>query len=233
MNIQDINNLGRRGAQPVLFVVILCGLIAISGCGLVGILGTPGAFEKKIPPQYNLHAQQNRKILLWVECPRSSNVDYDVEEKLRASFQIYLVERAGFAAENILVMPRSNTPGDFAQDPVKVAQAAGAGYVLVVQVSDFELYRLNVRDYYAGQMKSHAVLMDADLGMTVWPRGAPAKVTEVGVDMESRGRAAALGRLVSTTAHCTVRYLYPCEKLKFKVPDERISVQDAYEMETF
>lgn len=223
----------RLGAQSVLFVVILAGLIVNSGCNLIGVIGTPGSFEQKIPPQYNLQAQQDRKLLLWIECPRSSNVDYDVEAKLRTAFQIYLIERARIKAENIFTMTPSTSPDALYQDPVKIAQSMGVGYVLVVQVSDFELFRMNVRDYYAGQMESHAVLMDADLGMAVWPLQAAAKVTEVGVDMETKGRAAALGRLVSATAHCTLRYLYPCEKLKFKAPEEKISIQDAYDMETF
>ncbi len=222
----------RPGARKVLFVVTLCSLIVNSGCNLVGILGTPGAFEKKIPPQYDLQAQQNRKVLLWVECPRSSNVDYDVQEKLMAGFKVYLTEQAGIRPENI-VMNRPDASIDYTQNPMKIAQSMGVGYVLLVQVDDYELFRLNIRDYYAGRMLSHAVLMDADLGVAVWPKNTAAKTIEVDVDMETKGRSAALSRLISATAHCTMRYLYPCEKLKFKVPEEKVSIQDAYEMETF
>lgn len=222
----------RPGARNVFFVVILCSFIAGSGCKFIGILGTPGAFEKKIPPQYDLQAQQNRKILLWVECPRSSNADYDVQEKLMAGFQVYLTGQAGIRPENI-VMNRPDASIDYTQDPMTIARSMGIGYVLLVQVDDYELFRLNIRDYYSGRMLSHAVLMDADLGVTVWPEKTAAKVVEVDVDMETKGRSAALSRLVSATAHCTMRYLYPCEKLKFNVSEEKVSIQDAYEMETF
>lgn len=222
----------RLGAQNAFFIVMLCVFVVNSGCGLIGVIGTPGAFEKKVPPQYDLQAQQDRKILLWVECPRSSNVDYDVEERLQIGFRIYLLGQAGIRPENI-IMNSPDTPSDFAQDPVKIAQSLGVGYVLLVQVDDYELFRLDVRDYYAGRMLSHAVLMDVNLGMAVWPVRSAAKVIEVGVDMETKGRTVALNRLVSATAHCTMRYLYPCEKLKFKATDEKVSIQDAYEMETY
>ncbi|MBL7215461.1 MAG: hypothetical protein ISS71_07260 [Phycisphaerae bacterium] len=189
-------------------------------------------FEKKIPPQYDLQAQQNRKLLLWVECPRSLDVDYDVQDKLMVTFQLYLTEKAGIRPENI-IWDRSISNDSFAQDPMKIAQAAGVGYVLLVQVDDYDMVPLNVKNYYSGQMLSRAVLLDADLGIAVWPKNSAAKVVHVGVDLETEGRAATLSRLVSATAHCAVRYLYPCEKVKFKTIDEKISIQDAYEMETF
>ena len=222
---------GRLGARKALFLVMLVGIIVNSGCNIFGFLTSAGPFEKKIPPQYDLQAQQDRKILMWLECPHSSNVDYDVQEKLIAAFQLHLTENMGIRPGNILWHQPS--PGGFAQDPVKIAQAKGAGYVLLVQVDDYELIPLNVRNYYSGRMLSRVVLLDADLGMAVWPKQAAAKVIDVGVDLETDGREPALKRLVMATAHCTLRYLYPCEKMQFKIADERISIQDAYEMETF
>lgn len=213
------------------FVVILCAFIVIPGCTIFGILGTPTSHERVIEPEYDLQKQQDRKILFWLECPRSSGVDYDVQKKLIYSFKLYLTEKAGILPENV-IWDSSDSHG-FSQDPVKIAQSLGAGYILMVQVTEYEMIRLNVRDYYAGQMLSQAVLMDADLGMAVWPRNTATKIVHVGVDLETKGRENAVSRLVSSTVHCTLRYLYPCKKLDFKTADEKISVQDAYEMETF
>ena len=186
MKIRDIKILLRFGTQKALLVVMLSAFVVNSGCEMMSVLGTPSAFEKKIPPQYDLQAQQDRKILLWVECPRSSDVDYDVQEKLIATFQIYLTERAEILPENVVLHQPASKEG-FAQDPMKIAQALGTGYVLLVQVDDYEMVPLNVRNYYSGQMLSHAVLLDTDLGMSVWPRTAKAKVVHVGVDLETKG----------------------------------------------
>ncbi len=101
---------------------------------------------------------------------------------------------------------------------------------LLVQVHDYEMLPLSMKNYYSGEMITRSVLMDTDLGISVWPRNPSGKIIHVGVDMETKGRDAALSRLVSATVHCTLRYLYPCEKLKFKVMDERISIQDTFEI---
>lgn len=228
----QVKHLCRSGALKAFIIVMLGTLFMCSGCNIFGFLASPGPFEKKIPPQYDLQAQQARKILMWIECPRSANVDYDVEEKLIAAFQVHLTARAGILPENI-IWERPRGEGVFAQNPVEAAREKGAGYVLLVQVDDYELFPMNVRKYYAGRMLSHAALLDADLGVSVWPKRAAAKTIQVGVDLETDGREAALKRLASATAHCTLRYLYPCEKLKFKIADETITIQDAYEMETF
>ena len=58
-------------------------------------------------------------------------------------------------------------------------------------------------------------------------------MTHISVAMEEDGRDALVSRLTSATAHCVLRYLYPCDKLKFETADERVSLQEAYEMETY
>ena len=55
----------------------------------------------------------------------------------------------------------------------------------------------------------------------------------VGVEMEKSGREALVERMTAATAQCVLRYLYPCEKLKFKSIDERVSLQEAFEIETY
>ncbi|MBC8377660.1 MAG: hypothetical protein H8E62_00650 [Planctomycetes bacterium] len=200
-----------------------------SGCDVFGLLASPGAFEKKTVPEYNLLAQQARKILLWVECPRSSEADYDVKDKLTAAYLIYLTERVGIPSEKILLHQPAGG-NTLVQDPIQVARDLDAGCLLLIQVYDYEMLPLNMKKYYTGEMVTRAVLMDVDLRIAVWPRDPSGKIIHVGVDMETKGRDAALGRLVSATVHCTLRYLYPCEKLKFKTMDERISIQNTFEM---
>ena len=76
-------------------------------------------------------------------------------------------------------------------------------------------------------------MFDVDLGETLWPSQPEGKMIHVAFEMESEGRDALVNRLTSTTAHCVLRNLYPCEKLKYKTAGERVSSQAAFEMETY
>jgi hypothetical protein len=216
----------------VLFVALLCVFFVASGCNVIGLLWNSGAFEKKIPPAYDLKSQQERKVLVWVECPRSANADFDIQEKLATAFQLYLVEKAGFGPENVILSSVADSDS-LLLDPKKIARSQGAGYLLLVQVDRYEADFLHIRDYYAGELISRAVLYDVDLNQTLWPTQPEGKMIHVGVEMETGGRDALVSRLTSATAHCVSRNLYPCEKLKYKTADERVSLQEAYEMETY
>ena len=212
--------------------VAFMAVFTLSGCNIVGFLASPGPFEKKIPPQYDLQAQQDRKILILIDCPRSSEVDYDVKKKLIAGFELYLRSQMDIEPANFVSNP-SGLDQALNHDPVKMAQELGVGYVLLVQVDQYGLSPLNSAKYFTGQMISRAVLMDADLNMAVWPKEPGGKIVHIGVDLETKGRDIALTRLVSGTTHCILRYLYPCEKLKYKNSDEVYTLQEAFEMETY
>jgi len=232
LKIQNIKKFYYYCVRKSLIIVVLLALIVNSGCDVFGFLANSGPFEEKIQPQYDLRKQQDRKILLWVECSRSSGVDYDVQEKLMATCQVYLTKEVKINPENI-ILQQPTSENETLLDPVKVAQGLGAGYVLLIQVEDYGLGPIGTQTCYSGEMVTRTVLMDTDLSMAVWPKDPVGKVVHIDVDMETKGRDAALSRLVSSTAHCILRYLHPCEKLKFKTLDEKFTIQDALEMETF
>jgi len=211
---------------------LLCVVFAASGCVALSFLLSEGPFEKGMPPAYNLQEQQERKVLIWVECPRSANADFDVQEKLATAFRLYLVGKAGFEPENIIISSLSDGEA-LLLDPKKIARSQGAGYLLLVQVDKYESDYLQIRDYYAGEMISRAVLYDVDSGETLWPSQPEGKMVHVAFEMESGGREALVNRLTSATAHCVSRNLYPCEKLKYKTAGERVSSQEAFEIETY
>jgi hypothetical protein len=100
-------------------------------------------------------------------------------------------------------------------------------------VDNYSADFLQVRDYYAGELITRAVLFDLDLDTAVWPSYPEGKMVHISVEMETKGRDALISRLSSGAAHCTLRYLYPCDKLKFDAADERVSLQEAYEIETY
>lgn len=216
-------------------LLVLLGLAMLwplFGCNIGGFLMTPGAFEKKVPPQYDLVSRQDRKILVVIECPRSSGVDFDVKEKLTDGMEKYLTRQMGIKRDNLILNGDAADPS-LSADPVKRAKSLGAGYVLMVQVDLYMLQPMNTRNYFTGEMRSRVVLMDTDYGAAVWPQDPRGKIIHVGVDIETQGRDMAVTRLISATTHCALRALYPCEKLLYKNSDELMTLQDAMEMETF
>lgn len=170
--------------------------------------------------------------MIWVECPRSAGADFEVPQKLAGVLQLMLIEKGEFEPENVIVGPALDA-GNSAVDLRAEARSLGAGYVLLVHVDSYSIDSLRVRDYYSGEMVTRAVLQDTDLGTRVWPQQPEGKMVHVGVEIETKGRDALVSRMISAAAHCTLRNLYPCDKLKFKHADERISMQEAYEIETY
>jgi len=212
-------------------VNLLATMFFFSGCAAIGFLGSEGPFEKKLTPDYDLQAGQDKKVVLWVEFPKSLNVGYEAKQKLSEAFVGHLTAKAGIKPSNLIVRPQDNSSQ--VQDPRDVARSQGAGYVLLVQVDAFELDSLQIRDYFAGEIVTRAILLDVDLPTAVWPKQPEGKMIHIAVEVETGGRDAAISRLVSGASHCTLRYLYPCDKLKFRYPDERVSVQEAFELETY
>lgn len=231
MRILDPKYLVRR-AVPIAFVIVFALLLTLAGCNIFGFLASAGPFEKKTVPAYNLQAQQDRKVMIWIECPRSAGADFDVPQKLAAVFQGTLIEKGKFEPENVILGPTANS-GSSPLDLQQAARSLGAGYVLLVHVDLYSIDSLRVRDYYSGEIVTRSVLLDTDLGTRVWPEQSEGKMVDVGVEIESKGHDALVSRLISAAAHCTLRNLYPCDKLKFKHADERISIQEAYEIETY
>jgi hypothetical protein len=151
---------------------------------------------------------------------------------MSSAFGVYMTEKAGFDPENLVLNPAAGSQA-MMLNPKDIAREYEAGYVLLVTVDTFEVDSLHMRDYYAGDMVTRAMLIDVDLGTSVWPRQPEGKMIHISVEMEPEGRNALVSRMVSAAAHCTLRYLYPCDKLKYKHADERISMQEAYEIETY
>ncbi len=124
----NLKNFGRFDARTALYIALIVSLIVNSGCDIFGFLVSPGVFEQKVTPEYDLLAQQNRKILLWVECPHSASADHDVKDKLTAAYLLYLTEIVKIPSENILLhQPVAETA--LIQDPVQIARDLNAGYV--------------------------------------------------------------------------------------------------------
>lgn len=199
-------------------------MVLAGGCG-------PGLYTK-LPPAYDLVKNQDKKVLILVESPRSAAADVDVPEKLIHAVQNNLENRAKIKLENLIVFK-----GDTNQamlSPEQAAKQAGAGLALFIRIEDYELVPQNVRDYYYGRMVTRATLLSADNGLPLWPSDDKlGKVHDIVIEVGKGGRDAVLKQMAESMAHCILRNLYPIEKLYYKNSDERVSVQEAFELDTF
>ena len=196
--------------------------------------GCANGLYSKVPPAYDLTVNQDKKVLIWVESPRSAGTDPDAAEVLTKAIYDHLVLRAKLKPEN-LFLARDIGSGTVSEllTPEAVAVREGVGLVLFVRFEAYELMPLNIRNYHSGRMLTRTILLDAQSGQPLWPDGMQGKLHDIVVELGTGDRQQTLERLAQGTAHCILRNLYPIQKIQFKNSDERISVQEAFDMETF
>lgn len=197
------------------------------GCSNTGIY-------TKLTPFYDLAANQDKKIYICVEAPRSAAADVDAPDTLAAAISSHLVTRAKIKPDNILLAERGRgLTFDTLDTPEAAAMRAGAGLALFVRIEEYELMPLNIRDYHSGRMATRAVLLDAKTGESLWPSGRRGKVHDIVIELGKEDRRGILLRMTAATAHCILRNLYPIEKMLYRNSDERVSQEDVFELETF
>ena len=207
-------------------VAVIVGAVA-GGCASTGIY-------HNVPPAYNLPANQDKKVLIWIETPRSAAADPDASEKLAQALRNHLVAKANMKPENVLLAPQfGNVTADMLITPETAALQAGAGLALFVRIEEYELLPMNIRNFHSGRMLTRTILLDAQTAQPLWPSDTLGKQHDIVVELGKGDRNEMLSRLNNSTAHCIVRNLYPIKKIYYKNSDERISIQEAFELETF
>ena len=211
----------------------VCLLVAaIVGAGAGGCAST-GIYHN-VPPAYDLPANQDKKVLIWIETPRSAAADPDAPEKLAQALRNYLIAKANIKPDNVLVAHEiGNVTADMLITPETAALQAGAGLALFVRIEEYELLPMNIRNYHSGRLLTRTILLDAQTAQPLWPSDTLGKQHDIVVELGQGNRNEILSRLNNSTAHCIVRHLYPIKKIYYKNSDERISIQEAYELETF
>ena len=216
-----------RALKPYILKIV-CGVAAFLAGGCAdGIYG-------KVRPAYDLAAHQDKKILIWVEASRSAVADVDAPDKLAETLGGYLIANAKIKSSNI-VLSQGNQHGlsGMSQTLETAVSGTDAGLVLFVQIEEYELLPLNVDNFYSGRMLTRAVLLDAYTQAVIWPASQKGKPHDIVVELGKGGRDAVLSQMTKSTAHCIVRNLYPIMKMHYKNSDERVSLQEAFETETF
>lgn len=206
--------------EKLIVFSVFTAIFFCSGCQIVGLVGTPSQYEKKIPAEYDLAGQKNKKILVLVEQPG--------QVKTKINLRYYLTEAiCGDLVANVRISPKYIIPykelsefrakeGDFPSlSPSMAGKALGADIILLVTIENYQLSEIAGSGYYNGYLSARAAVYDAN-GVKEWE----GKSIEVGFDTGERGQEGTAKRLVNDFAYCITRYLYNCPEYKFKISDE-------------
>ena len=205
-----------------------------SGCGVVGLMGTPTNSEKKVPAEYDLTEHTDQKILVVVNQPGWLNAKVNLRYYLTEAIRKSLIKKIKISPEYLVpyselsefrsTCGRANK-GDFSLlSPVEMGTAFDANMVLLVIIEDYQLHEIAETNYYKGFLSAQTVLFDTATGEKLWPESAKSKGIKVGFEVEEHGREVAIARLTSACAYCTTRYLYDCPKNKFKIAEDKSGI---------
>jgi len=205
----------------VLAAVSFCG-----GCGILGVVGTPRQHEIKIPAEYDLTKQKNRKVLVLVEQPGWLSTQVNLRYYLTEAIHRSLMAQVKVKPEYILSYKqlsefRSSKDDFLSLSPAEVGTALGADVVLLVAIEDYQVSELAESGVYNGFLSVQEALFETATGKKVWPESEENKSIKVNFETGEHGQEAAVERLVSSCAYCTSRYFYNCPKYKFKTFDEQ------------
>ena len=211
-------------------VLVCAGLSTLclqAGCspGMIAVLGTPTSAESKIPAEYDLAQQKDRKILVLVDQPSylsaHANLRFFLTDTVNKMLQQWAKIQPEFLVDyDTLADFRSSTPDFSLLSPEKVGSALGADLVLLIVINDCRLPAMDETRYVSGFLNAQAQIVKNSTGEKLWPALEQARAIKVGFESERRGPDAAAVRLAVAAAHCVTRYLYNCPKNKFRISDE-------------
>jgi hypothetical protein len=206
-----------------LFAVILSLLTA--GCEVIGNLATERESEKSIPAEFKL-AETEGKIVVVVIMPGWIKTPTDLRVTLTDAFNLTLEEKVKIDKERLteysdIVKVRIALPEDKKDDAFEIAGKLDAKYVLVVQITDFDLSTFAEKDFYNGLMQTKSCLFDSN-GVKLWPAEEEnTRDITVGIEAEKGTVKTAVEKLSMATAHCVTRYFYNCNTTRFRIAEEQ------------
>ena len=217
----------RLNTAFVLACTALSVLFFQAGCnpGLFAVLGTPTSAETKIPAEYDITKQKDRKILVLVDQPAYLNVQanmrYLLTDTVEKMLQMRLKIKPEFIIDyNKLADFRSKTFDFSLLSPREIGKALGADLVLMIVINDCRISDIGQAGFFTGRLDAEAQLINVSTSEKLWPTIEKTRKIAVGFESERRGPDAAAVRLAVAAAHCVTRYLYNCHKNKFEISDE-------------
>jgi len=211
--------------KPTAFITV--GVLLFNcGCGTVPLLTTPTRYEKKVPAEYNLAAQEKKKVVVMVDNPAWVNAPSSLALQLAADLNDNLTGKLALSSKNVVSCEkvqtfRASTPGADRLSPSQLGKAVGADLVLFAELHQFSLAQVTETQYYRGELAGKAALFDCGSGRQLWPAAQEGKFIRVAFDVEEGDYNAANNRLAAAFAHCITRYLYDCPVAKFKIFEDK------------
>jgi predicted small secreted protein len=198
-----------------------------AGCQTVGGIG--GAMssempsEKVIKVEFKLDETEGKIVgfvsqMGWIRSPM------DLRTALTNSLNIALVEKAEIEKDRLTEYAqvkkiRIELPQDKRDDPFETALKAGAKYVLVIEVMDFDLSTFAEKNFYNGTMTTKSCLYDIER-KKLWPAEGCKEATVI-IEAESGTMESAVGKLSNAAAFCVTRYFYDCKAVRFRIAEEQ------------
>lgn len=208
--------------RKVKFFLTMLLLAITSGC-------ISSDWEKPIIAEYDLTKEADKRIIIFVDQPAWLAAEDNLQYYITRAFSYQLINNVNFKPKHIvpyaeLSEHRSKLKDPLMYSPLGIAKELKADLAIFVKVDGYNLYDMDSTGYYKGYLNSQVLLVDVKTEEKLWPNDAKSRPFKVAVDIESRGREAAIKRLTGALAHCSVRYLYDCLKKNFKIPEDRSSL---------
>ncbi len=200
-----------------------------TGCQTVGGMG--GAMSSEMPSEKVIKAEfkldeTEGKIVVFVIQSGWIRSPMDLRTALTNSLNIALVEKTEIEKDRLTEYAqvkeiRIALPQDKRDDPFETALKAGAKYVLVIEVMDFDLSTFAEKNFYNGTMTTKSCLYDIERKKLWPPADAGCKEATVIIEAESGTMESAVGKLSNAAAFCITRYFYDCKAVRFRIAEEQ------------
>lgn len=203
------------------------------GCLLIPILGSPAAYDIKVPAEFKLKQRSEKRIVVFVEST-GSVASPSLNSDLAAAIRAELIKKASIQSDFLFVSgeaspERAKSPIHFRLlSPGQIAREQGAGTILYVRIEEFQMTQLHKEGYFTGHLVTRSMIFD-DAEMQLWPQESSGRLIRARVEVNTKGSDATRTDLVDATTHCISRYMYDCPKPDFNTKYEEIDyTQDEY-----
>lgn len=199
-----------------------------AGCQTIGGIGSAISSErpsdKVVPAEFKL-AKTEGKIVVFISQPGWIKSPMDLRTTLTRSTNIALEEKVKIKKERLteyaeIQKIRLALPQDKKDNAFETAVKAGAKYVLVIQIMDFDLSTFAEKDLFNGIMTTKSCLYDIEQ-KKIWPAEEASKEITVAIEAEKGTVETAVTQLSDATAFCVSRYFYDCKAIRFRIAEEQ------------
>jgi hypothetical protein len=216
-----------------MFLVLAAIAGLAGGCLFIPVLGSPSAYDIKVPAEIDLKGRSEKKIVIFAEPTRSVSAP-GLDTELAAAIKAEIIKKASIPSGFLFVSGeaspgRANMNLDFRLlSPSQIAREQNAGTILYVRIEEFQMTLLHRQGYYTGYLMTRSMIFD-DTGNQLWPKESSGRLLRTRVEIEIEGSGAARKNLIDATTHCVCRYLYDCPQPDFKTKYEEIDyTKDEY-----